>query len=252
MALIGGQITKGRELLNSPITENDYDSWELLTENYLKMVFGPDSDNVPRVLGHGRRYVVPFNKDEGWWENDRADRLKAMLSAMETMLVLLDAEAKLANPTLSAPTPPTTHSNRVFVVHGHDDAVIHQTARFLEKLELAPLVLREQPNEGRTVIEKFEDYSDVGFAVVLLTPDDVGGKPDSELLPRARQNVIFELGYFIAKLGRERVCALYLPGVEVPSDYPVLYVPFEGDWQMSLAKEMKAAGLNIDMNLAVE
>lgn len=115
------------------------------------------------------------------------------------------------------------------------------------------MVLREQPNQGRTVIEKFEDYSDVGFAVILLTPDDLGGKSASELLPRARQNVIFELGYFLAKLGRDRVCALHVPTLEIPSDYPVLYVPFDdqGGWKIELAKEMKAAELNIDMNLAL-
>ena len=112
------------------------------------------------------------------------------------------------------------------------------------------VVLREQPNEGRTVIEKFEDYSDVGFAVVLLTPDDVGGKSASELLPRARQNVIFELGYFLAELGRNRVCALHVPALEIPSDYPVLYVPFDekGGWRFELAKELRAAGLSIGMN----
>jgi predicted nucleotide-binding protein len=93
-------------------------------------------------------------------------------------------------------------------------------ARFLEKLDLRPIILHEQPNKGRTVIEKFEAHSDVGFAVVLLTPDDVGGLASSpdKLSRRARQNVILELGYFIGKLGRAKVCALYKEGVEIPSD----------------------------------
>ena len=99
--------------------------------------------------------------------------------------------------------------------------------------------------------------SDVGFAIVLLTPDDRGGEaslPYEKQKPRARQNVIFELGYFIGRLGRQRVCGLYKPDVELPSDYTgVLYIPVDkqGGWRLALAKEMKAAGLPVDMNKAV-
>jgi predicted nucleotide-binding protein len=144
----------------------------------------------------------------------------------------------------------------VFLVHGHDEAALHEVARFLEQLDQQVIVLREQPNKGRTIIEKFEDYTDVGFAIVLLTPDDKGGSValgDSQRL-RARQNVILELGYFLGRLGRSRVCALYVEGVEIPSDYSgVLYVKLDGDggWRLSLAKELKAAGLPVDMNKAL-
>lgn len=94
-------------------------------------------------------------------------------------------------------------------------------------------------------------------SIALLTPDDRAGTASAayeEQKPRARQNVIFELGYFIGRLGRNRVCALYRPGVEIPSDYSgVLYVELDerGGWRMALAKEMKAAGLPIDMNKAL-
>ena len=105
---------------------------------------------------------------------------------------------------------PPKSTNQVFVIHGHDESARESVARFLEKLELEPIILHEQPNKGRTIIEKFEDYADVRFAVVLLTPDDVGAVKDraDDLRPRARQNVVFEFGFFIGKLGRERVCAL--------------------------------------------
>lgn len=120
-------------------------------------------------------------------------------------------------------------------------------------MELKPVVLHEQPNEGRTIIEKFEDYTDVRFAVVLLTPDDVGGLQDNagDTKPRARQNVIFEFGYFIGKLGRERVCALVKGNVEKPSDYDgVLYIQLDDSegWKMRLVRELKSAGYNIDAN----
>ena len=148
-----------------------------------------------------------------------------------------------------------SNSSAIFLVHGHDNSVLHETARFLEKLKQEIVILREQPNEGRTIIEKFVDYSEVGFAIVLLTPDDRGGTldcPYEKQQMRARQNVIMELGYFLGKLGRERVAALYKSGVEIPSDYQgVLFTEIDsGDgWKFQLAKELKAAGYNIDMNL---
>ena len=142
----------------------------------------------------------------------------------------------------------------VFVVHGHDAAVKESVARFIERLRLEPIILHEYADQGRTIIEKFLECSRVvGYAVVLLTPDDTGTAAGSvELKPRARQNVILELGYFIGVLGRRHVCALKAPGVEVPSDLDgVLYVELDaaGGWKMRLAKEMKAAGLDVDLNL---
>jgi len=144
---------------------------------------------------------------------------------------------------------------KVFIVHGQNDGVRESVARFVEKLGLVPTILREQPNQGKTIIEKFLEYSDVSFAIVLLTGDDRGGTHDEiyeNQKIRARQNVIFELGFFIGKLGRENVCALYEEGVEIPSDYQgVLFVPMDkGEtWKFQLAKEMRAAKLPIDMNL---
>ena len=116
------------------------------------------------------------------------------------------------------------------------------------------MILHEQPNRGRTIIEKFLDYADVAYALVLLTADDRGGSVSEPLDThklRARQNVILELGFFVGRLGRERVAAIYESGVEIPSDYSgVLFIPFDsgGIWQYQAAKEMKAAGLKVDLN----
>lgn len=142
----------------------------------------------------------------------------------------------------------------VFVVHGHDTLAKLELARTLEKLNLTAIVLHEQANEGKTVIEKFErNASRVAFAVILLTPDDAGypaGKPE-DVSPRARQNVLLELGYFLGALGRSRVCVLHKGQVEIPSDYlGVVYLQMDesGAWRFSLAKELKQAGLPIDLN----
>jgi predicted nucleotide-binding protein len=143
--------------------------------------------------------------------------------------------------------------DRVFIAHGHDDHAKEALARVLERLGVRVIILHEQASRGQTIIEKFEQHSGVDFAVVLMTPDDLGGSaavPD-HLNHRARQNVIFELGFFIAKLGRANVCALYKPNLELPSDYMgVLYIPMDsaGAWKYQLVAEMKAAGLRIDAN----
>jgi predicted nucleotide-binding protein len=123
-------------------------------------------------------------------------------------------------------------------------------------LKLDPIILHEQPNRGDTIIEKLERESPAAFSVILLTPDDkaYSGSDTSSQKQRARQNVVFELGFFIGRLGREKVCALYVEGVELPSDFQgVIYIPFDvsGAWRLSLAKELKASGLDIDLNNAL-
>lgn len=148
---------------------------------------------------------------------------------------------------------PTPNPKNVFVVHGHDDAMKEKTARFLSRLGLNPIILHEQPNEGRTIIEKFETYSAMAsFAVILLTPDDVGGVAGASpvLKPRARQNVVLELGSFMGKLGRLKVCALHTGSVELPSDYQgVVYVQVDsaGAWKARLAQELVQAALPIEL-----
>lgn len=149
-------------------------------------------------------------------------------------------EVKLVLPT----------SNRVFIVHGHDGEARESVARFISSVGLSPVILNEQANQGRTVIEKVEANSDVGFAVVLLTPDDVGRAKDTKKLEsRARQNVLLELGYFIARLGRANVCALKKGEVSIPSDFAgVVWEPMDGEgWKLRLAKELRAAGYEPDL-----
>ena len=149
-----------------------------------------------------------------------------------------------------------TDSKKVFIVHGHNEEMKQSTARFIEKFNLESIILHEQPSEGKTIIEKFSDYSDVGYAIVLLSADDLAYVKNSDPETakfRARQNVILELGYFLGKLGRNKVAALYENGkdIEIPSDFSgVLYIGYSGDdsWKLSLAKELRASGFNIDMN----
>jgi hypothetical protein len=142
-------------------------------------------------------------------------------------------------------------SRRVFVVHGHDHGSREAVARLLTGLHLEPVILSEMPNKGRTIIEKFEAYSDVEFAVVILSPDDLGGVSRDALRPRARQNVILELGFFIGKLGRERVAALRPGELEEPADVTgIVYTTMDpaGAWKTKLGQELRAAGIRVDLN----
>jgi predicted nucleotide-binding protein len=182
---------------------------------------------------------------------------------IQTSIALLQEAQRTLNEDLadvlqgdSAPSPKSRNdrsSSKVFIVHGHDNASKHELARFLEKLGLEAVVLHEQANQGRVIIEKFlECAGEVGFAVVLLTPDDFGrAMTASEPNPRARQNVVFELGYFVAALGRGRVCLLRKGDVEIPSDlYGVIYTELDAHegWKMQIVKELRAAGLSFDAN----
>ncbi len=156
--------------------------------------------------------------------------------------------------TAEAP-PPIPMQNfsatRIFVVHGRDDAMKESVARVIEKLKLEAVILHEQPELGRTIIEKFTQCSDVGYALVLLSPDDFAYPKDltpEKGMYRARQNVILELGYFIGKLGRGRVMALNNGGsnFEIPTDFAgVVYTPFDEQWRFKLVKELRACGYNV-------
>lgn len=158
-------------------------------------------------------------------------------------------ENKNGAPPTGAPTDRTT----IFVVHGRNDLWENKVARYLSAVTSLPVdILHEKPHAGRTLIEKFEDYARTArYVVVILTPDDEARPRGSEdlLKPRGRQNVVFELGYFVGALGRGRVALLYDETVERPTDIDgVGYVPLDprGGWRIELAKELLAAGIAVD------
>jgi predicted nucleotide-binding protein len=228
-----------------------------LTSNFLEKAFGQNSPNVKTVTDVGKYGAFSINAGPEYWEKRRADSLKTQITRIEGLIELLQTELRLEGGIPVQTKPPSSTAHRIFLVHGHNEAVLHEVARYLEKLEQTVSILRELPNKGRTIIEKFEDYSDAGFAVVILTADDRAGttdEPYEKQRARARQNVILELGYFLGRIGRSRVCALYQNGVEIPSDYSgVLFVPLdqEGGWRLKLGKELVAAGFSVDMNNAL-
>ena len=168
-----------------------------------------------------------------------------------------EAYEEISPEIIPAPSPelvPITNHKPVFIVHGHDHAARDTVADFVGNWGFTPTVLDKQPSRSRTIIEKFEQCADeADFAIVLMTPDDVGAsrKNRADLKPRARQNVIFELGYFFGLIGRKRVCILYKGNLELPSDIQgVVYVPMDdnGEWKQAIVREMESIGLLVDEN----
>jgi predicted nucleotide-binding protein len=236
----------------------------------LSQIYGEDSHEFARLneashlnrtsyvtsfIGQGRSTSVEEERDG---VNRGRNRAIALLEAETTSLreALQHEAPATAGPVRSAsPGTGRPENTDIFVVHGHDGPAKTEVARVIERADLKAVILHEQANAGRTIIEKFEDHGGaVGFAVVVLTPDDFGGPSPDQLRPRARQNVIGELFWFAGKLGRKRVCALKKGDIEMPSDIAgVGYTEMDerGAWKTELLKELDVAGYTVDWQNAL-
>lgn len=261
MALLKKQIEKAKNLLAADLDDwSDHTAWNNTTRDFLIKTFGSKSPNVDAVIHASSSVPMHMGMSDyamkGYKRSLIENQIKMLdscLEQLETDIELEEKQNKSESSGIKAkPKEASLLSGRIFIVHGLNLGFKEAVARAVTKLGLTPVILHEQPNMGRTLIEKFEDYADVGFAIVLLTADDLGKtKTDEALIPRARQNVILELGYFLGRLGRKRVCALYEQGVQIPTDYDgVVYVELDlaERWKFDLVKELKAAGYGVDAN----
>jgi predicted nucleotide-binding protein len=247
--LLSRQISEAKEILETRLIEKvAYISWQHRTRNYVEKAFGENHRNVRSFEDVAFWSKTTWSLAEA--SEHYAHRLRGKIVALEGYVKELETEIEIQEIGSSAGTDVKRElSNKVFIVHGHNDALKHTTARLVTSLGLEPVILHEQSNRSQTIIEKLTVHADVGFAIVLLSADDEGRSrvaSSDPLKHRARQNVIFEMGYFFSRLGRERVCAVYESGVELPSDLSgILYVPYDsekGGWMYAIAKEMKSAG----------
>jgi predicted nucleotide-binding protein len=236
---------RGRLDLLSEVRSNALDpsAWYDGTIDALDAAFASKASNYFSTES-GFQFVYIMNKGRQF-RGANFDRTEGILNRM---IGWLDTPEKPAFSAIEL-----KQSNKVFIVHGHDEKRLLEVKEILKSQNLIPVVLKDEPNGGATIIEKFEKNSDVGFAVVLVTADDVGSiKSDPKNLNhRARQNVILELGYFIGRLTRARICALNDSEVELPSDiHGVIYTRLDsgGAWRYSLLDELKHAGFPIDKN----
>jgi len=255
------KVIKQVEDANFSQSKNEFDECVRNAEISIRAVFGPNSSQLLKFINFHNDFLA-FHPQVYLLidPSDLKEKLKGFLRSIKYEIENFWEDEK------EHPKPIKFSTNKIFIIHGHDKGTKNTVARFLENIDLDPIILHEQPNEGKTLIEKLEKHLlDAGFAIALLTPDDVGAEASElesklneknyekffkEILkPRARQNVIFELGLFIGALGRNKVCVLYVKNVEILSDYEgVLYIPLDKNdkWKSDLAKELETAGFKID------
>lgn len=266
---INDRIIKGKELLNYSVAiistginsrgksfgiyveaeKNnflaEYKKWKQFNIELLKRSFD-NSDN---------EYLQEYENAENasvWsdWIKERKQDIQKQITVFESLIERLSLI-----PTTKDNIPTNfkiekKFTNKIFIVHGHNNEIKQTIARTLSQLKLEPIILHEQAEQGRTIIEKFEENSsDVDFAIILLTADDEGrAKRETDYKTRARQNVVFEMGYFIGKLGRKKVFLLLENGVDKPGDIDgIVYIPIDDadGWKLKLVRELKVAGYNV-------
>ena len=226
------------DLIEQRVTSEDetFITWHTKAERFIRKKYGDGLEFKKFSSTHFTLMVYTF--DETHEDFVRACRrgLESIRGVFKAYLEEMEDEK-------------TNLYDKVFVVHGHDGKLKEAVARVIEKQGIQPIILSEQLNQGATIIEKFEKNSDVGAAICLFTADDEGKASDEkEVKKRARQNVVFETGYFMGRLGRDKIIMIVDSEVEVPSDMQGVVYTNNTYWQMELLKELKGMGFAIDMN----
>jgi predicted nucleotide-binding protein len=254
----------------------EFEKWRRNTEIAIAEIFGENSQNVRDFIKIHYSPIIMFsNTTDAMFQKAYHNGLDSASSVLQSMIkevekywdedaILkpekLEKAEKPNKPEKSVDFPAVLHELRkadeIFIIHGQDKSVMENVAEFITKLGLEPIILHDQSGQGRTIIEELEQHTRIGFALVILTPDETCSlnEAGSEGKLHARQDVIFEFGYFLGRLGRQRVCALAGENVEVPSDYPgVLYIPLDTAeaWKIRILKVLKTAGYKVDANLVI-
>lgn len=225
-------------------------AWETRCRGIIETLFGKGSAQYNAMQ-------TAINTDVIGWDRDRFEtKINYIFGTLNNAIEILEDDVFNELKGESAKAPGLL-SNKVFVVHGHDELSKTNLEIFLKEIGLDPIVLHRQADEGQTVIEKFEKYSDVGYAFILLTPDEcaylasqaVLSESERDIEFRARPNVIFEFGYFVGKLGRKKVCCLHKGSVSLPSDVSgMIYKAYNSSIEeaaYSIIKDLKAAGYKL-------
>lgn len=235
-------------LISAYISSSDarFQAWHSKAERFLIRKYGKNS------YEHMRFSKTHFSLAAYALNTPKSDFIRACQSGLKTTEAIFQTyleEMAEEEDSTSTPIQPMSYK-KVFIVHGHDGELKQSVARVIEKQGIEAVILTEQANQGKTIIEKFENYSDVGGAICLFTADDLGMSKESDTnQARARQNVVFEAGYFMGKLGRDHIVILSDNGIEMPSDLSGVVYTNTVNWQFELLKELKAMGYTIDLNL---
>ena len=227
-----------------------FKAWQTKTERFLIKKYGADS------LEHKNFMDVRFSPMVWFWDDEEQAHRDAieechngLLSCKAVFKVYLEELEDEGEPAVNTQPVQPVDMSKIFIVHGHDGELKQHVARIVEKQGIEAVILSEQVNQGRTIVEKFETNSDVGGAICLFTADDVGKAKDASThSPRARQNVVLETGYFMGKLGRDHVVILADEGIEIPSDLSGVVYTSTSNWKIDLLKELRAMGYAVDFN----
>lgn len=231
-----------------------------VTQNYQNNFIKQNYDNYKLWQSKVLRFIMEYYPSEYELIKDKvdkyagSDKYSANLGNIMMLLRSIKEVPDMKDMISNTKNISAQGTENVFIVHGHDELMKQEVANTVSRLKLVPIILNERHNGGDTIIEKLEHNAEqVNYAIILLSPCDHGAEIQStDLKPRARQNVILEMGYFIGKIGRNKVCVLKKDDVEEPSDvFGVVYTPYDrfGAWKLKLADELKAAGFRIDKNL---
>jgi len=228
------------------IIKNEYMKWNEKSLRYLSRIFGENSEQSYKFVD------IQFECNNSYGDCTHLETFICAKKAMKSLLEVFIEEIQELDEVqqvLNEENNVEIDKSKIFIVHGHDGELKEKVARYIEKLGLTAIILSEQANGGnRTIIEKIEDYTDVGYGIVLYTDCDVGSKKNEELRPRARQNVVFEHGYLIAKLGRKNVTHIATSNIEIPNDISGTIYLDKSNWQLDILKELKYAGYDVNAN----
>lgn len=243
------QVTDEIDILlskNIKRSDSDFQAWHNKAERILIKLFG---ENGFEVKDFKKRPFTLTCYVGGTPESAFIDMCKKDL--LTTKSIFSNYIEDLAEENDNSTNLYSRDYTNVFIVHGHDGELRNEVALLLEKQKINGIVLSEQVNAGRTIIEKFEDNSDMcNAAIILMTADDEGKSlSESDYKKRARQNVIFEAGYFMGMLGRDKVIIIVESGVEIPSDLQGVVYTDKSNWRFQVLAELKSIGYSVDANL---
>ena len=225
--------------------ENYVNKYNLLLKDLQSLGFFKEMKFIEQVPFSDQAFDSGFTKQEQAKLRQVTNESNSLLQKVKLLLSPPKSDNRMNN---------QVRSNKIFVIHGHDNEMKSDVTQTLQKLDLDPIILHEKPNSEQTLIEKISDYAHVSFAVVLLSPDDLAypeEKTPEEAKYRAKQNVIFELGYFLGLLGKQNVIAIYRKkkDFEIPNNYNgVLWIEYKTGWYFELIRELQATNFDVDAN----
>lgn len=243
-------IEDAEGLIKKGVTSSDpeFEAWEMRVKRFISSKYGEHSmemkkfDDTPFFMG-----VWSLDTPDDVYHRDCVNSCRSGLNTTIAILKTYLEDLQEKEETVQQPKAESHKDlSKIFIVHGHDGELKQSVARIIDSQSIKPIILSEQANRGRTIIEKFEENSDVGCAICLFTADDIGrAKSEEDDKTRARQNVVFEAGYFMGKLGRDHIVIIAESGIEMPSDLGGVVYTDKTSWQIELLKELKAMGYKV-------